>query len=182
MHSDEILIKEIKNGNKNALDILVKDHYNLVFSYVYKKIGDYHMSYDITQEIFIKVIKNIKKYKHKSTFINWVLRIAVNHCNDFYRSNKNKELIPIDDFFDLQSSSDTHKEWLDKVDAEVISKLVLTLPDYQRDVIILRFYNKLKFKEIALITKSKEATVKSRYRQGLNRLKLLIKEEKHFEE
>lgn len=181
MQTDEMLIKRIISGDEEALNLLVKKYYNLVYGFVYRKIGNYHMSYDITQEIFIKMIKSIKKYKHKNNFVNWLLKIAVNHCNDFYRGNKNKDHVPLDDFYSLESTSNPHKEWLDKVDSEVIRRLVLTLPDYQKDVIILRFYNQLKFREIANITKCSESTAKSRYRQGLTRLKLLIKEEKHFE-
>ncbi|GKX32245.1 RNA polymerase sigma factor [Vallitalea longa] len=181
MQTDEKLIKNIISGDEEALNLLVKKYYNLVYGFVYRKMGDYHKSYDITQEIFIKVIKSIKKYKHKKNFINWLLKIAVNHCNDYYRSSKNKEDVSIDNFYDITSSSNPYEEVLNKTDSEIIRKLVLSLPDYQRDVIILRFYNDLKFKEIAFITKSSESTAKSRYRQGINRLKLLIKEEEHFE-
>lgn len=181
MQTDEMLIKNIISGDEEALNLLVKKYYNLVYGFVYRKIGNYHQSYDITQEVFIKVMKSIKRYKHKKNFVNWLLKITVNHCNDYYRRNKNKEDVSIDKYYDIKSSSDPHEELLGKIDSEIIRKLVLSLPDYQRDVLILRFYNDLKFKEIAFITKTSESTAKSRYRQGIDRLRLLIKEVKHFE-
>lgn len=179
--TDQLLIEKIKKGDKEAMDILVKRHYNAIFSFVYRKTGHYHTSYDITQEIFIKMMKSLSHYKNKNQFNSWLFRIAVNHCNDFYRGQYRHQHVPVEEIFHIQADDDPHQEWINKINGEIIRKLVLALPDYQRDVIILRFYNQLKFREIATITDSPEATIKSRYRQGLNRLKQLIKEENNFE-
>ncbi len=174
--SDEELIKEILNGSQAAMEVLVKRHYNMVFSFVYRKIGNYHTALDIVQEIFIKMIKSLKSYRHTGKFQNWLLTIAVNHCRDYYRSSlfleqtKEKEIsISLPD-----KNENVWDLFIKKKEKEEIQKLILTLPDYQRDVIILKYYHEKKIKEIAQIMGSKEATVKSRLRQGLMKLKELI--------
>lgn len=98
MSTDEELIKEIQSGNQYAMEILVKTHYKLLFSFIYRHIGDYHTSYDITQEVLIKLVKSIKFYKDEGKFKNWLLRIAANSCNDYFRSSsftKNKSSIEL---------------------------------------------------------------------------------------
>ena len=65
--TDEKLIRQILKGNESAMEILVKRHYDLVHSYIYRTTNDYNISYDITQEVFIKMMKNINKYKEKGS-------------------------------------------------------------------------------------------------------------------
>ena len=87
MPTDDELVEEILNGSKAAMDVLVRRHYKNIFSYVYRKTGNYHLAYDLTQEIFIKMMKSIKNYKQQGKFSSWLLKIAVNHCRDYYKSS-----------------------------------------------------------------------------------------------
>lgn len=92
--TDEKLIKEILKGNESAMEILVKRHYNLVHSYIYRTTNDYNISYDITQEVFIKMMKNIDKYNLESgKFKNWLLKIAVNTTKDYLKSKTYKQRV-----------------------------------------------------------------------------------------
>ena len=75
--TDDELVEEILNGSKAAMDVLVRRHYKNIFSYVYRKTGNYHLAYDLTQEIFIKMMKSIKNYKQQGKFSSWLLKIAV---------------------------------------------------------------------------------------------------------
>lgn len=85
--TDENLVKEILKGNESAMEILVKRHYDLVHSYIYRTTNDYNVSYDITQDVFIKMMKNINKYNMESgKFRNWLLKIAVNTTKDYFKS------------------------------------------------------------------------------------------------
>ncbi|MFZ7132490.1 MAG: RNA polymerase sigma factor [Eubacteriales bacterium] len=176
MSTDEELIREIQLGSHAAMEVLVKRYYKMIFSYVYRKLGDYHEAYDITQEIFIKMMKHINNYKESSKFKNWLFKIGVNSCNDYFRSrgfqekNSTVELKPTlkDDqgnIWDLLSRN---------LDRKRIKEAIEELPDHQRDALILKFYHDFKIKDIAKITDTKEATVKSRLKQGLDKLDKII--------
>ena len=177
MLNDEELIFEIKNGNAAAMEILVKNYYKSVFSYIYRNIGsDYHTSYDLTQEVFIKVIKYIKNYKEKGKLINWILTISVNTCIDYYRSNDYKNQVNREDLkTKLTKEYDSVYNILDrKLERQMIMESLQKLPIYQKEVIILKFYHDLKLKDIAKITQSNEATTKTRLYQGLSKLGKLL--------
>ncbi|HHU20040.1 MAG TPA: RNA polymerase sigma factor [Bacilli bacterium] len=178
MPTDEELIDEIQLGSQAAMEVLVKRHYQYIFAYVYRKVGDYHLAYDLTQEVFVKMMKALKRYRGKNKFKHWLLKIAVNHCRDYFRSRafkhkeKEGELAPklIDqksNVWDLISK---------KINSEEVKAALEQLPEYQKETIILRYYHDLKIKEIAEVTDSKEATVKSRLRQGQAKLKQLLGE------
>lgn len=158
------------------MEVLVKKHYKNIFAYVYRKLADYHLAYDLTQEVFIKMMKSIATYKAKGKFEHWLLTIAVNHCRDYFRSSTYKHRSKEQEIF-YQIKDDSENVWdllSKKIDSEKVKEALQTLPDYQKEAIILRFYHDLKIKEIAHITKSKEATVKSRLRQGIGKLKELL--------
>lgn len=183
MSSDNELVEEIKNGNHSAMEVLINRHYKPVFAYVYRKIGDYHLAYDLTQEIFIKVVKSIHTFKPEGTFQNWLLTIAVNHCRDYFRNRSfqdSKQVqhfkYPIEDdkssVWDLFNRKSEHKR---------VTEALQSLPDFQREAIILKFYHGLKIKEIAAITNSNESTVKSRLKQGIEKLRLKLKGGNQYE-
>ncbi|GAE29603.1 RNA polymerase sigma factor [Halalkalibacter hemicellulosilyticus] len=177
MPTDQELIEEILNGSQAAMEVLVKRHYKLIFSYVYRKVGDYHLAYDMTQEVFIKMMKSITRYNNSGEFKNWLLKIAVNQCRDYFRSSAYKMKAGEEE---LGTHVPSHQESVwdlvsKKADSEKVKAAVTQLPDYQREVIILRFYHGLKVKEISEVTNSKEATVKSRVKQGVEKLRRWLK-------
>lgn len=176
MLSDEELVEEIKSGSQAAMEVLVKKHYKNIFAYMYRKLGDYHLAYDMTQEVFIKMMKNIHDYKGKGQFKHWILTIAVNHCRDYFRSsiykkrNEEQELAP-------QLKDEKENVWdllSKKIESQKVKEAMEQLPDFQKDTIILKFYHDLKIKEIAEITESNESTVKSRLKQGIEKLKKIL--------
>ncbi|MBW9148864.1 RNA polymerase sigma factor [Clostridium sp. CM028] len=173
MSTDEELIKEIQSGNQYAMEILVKNNYKLLFSFIYRHIGDYHTSYDITQEVLIKLVKSIKSYKDEGKFKNWLLRIAANTCNDYFRSSgaiKNKSNIELNTNI-IDKNSNVYEIMSRKIERQKIKNAITTLPEFQRNAIILKYYHDLKIKDIAYITQSNESTVKSRLKQGIGKLK-----------
>lgn len=157
MPTDEELIKEINQGSQAAMEVLVKRHYQMVFAYVYRKVSDYHTAYDLTQEIFIKMMTAMKGYRHQGRFSHWLLTIAVNHCRDYFRSRafneKNKE-----QKLSYYIKDERKNVWdllSKKMESERVRQALNELPDFQKETIILRFYHDLKIKEIAEITNSK---------------------------
>lgn len=177
MPTDEELIVEINQGSQAAMEVLVKKHYKSIFAYIYRKIGDYHLAYDMTQEVFLKMMKSIHTYEKQGKFSHWLLTIAVNHCRDYFRSNSYKKKREEQELV-VQVQDEQQNVWdllSRKIDRERVKEAIYDLPDYQRESIILKFYHGLKIREIAHVTQCKEATVKSRLKQGIDKLSIKLK-------
>ena len=93
--SDDILIKEFKSGNNKSFDIILEKYQQRVFSYIFKMVKDQELTNDIFQEVFIKVITNLKKenYNHEGKLISWILRIAHNQAIDFFRKDSKMSIV-----------------------------------------------------------------------------------------
>lgn len=161
------LIKKAQSGNSGAMNILIEKYYQPVFAFFYKNTGHYHQSKDLTQEVFIKMVSGISKYRPQTPFKNWLFTIASNHLKNYYRtlSRRPEYAEPPGEY------ADEDKNIADiSVKNDIMSALEL-LPQEQREAIILRYYNDFSIKEIAGITDAKETTVKARIRYGLDKLK-----------
>lgn len=173
MKCDETLIHEVLNGNKGAVNLLAKKYYKPIFAYVYRNIGEKQTSYDITQEVFIKIIKNLKSFKGNFNKLKyWMFKIASNTCKDYYRSSyykNNNNNIKVEDNMIVENN--VEEILLKNERREIVKSALLNLSPQQRETLILRFYHDFKIKDIASITDANEATVKSRIRQGIQKLK-----------
>lgn len=174
------LMEQIQNGNLEALNKLIKENYTEIYRFLCRRLPSYSDAEDVTQIVFIKMAKNIHNYKEKGKFQNYLFRLAVNCSNDFYRRYRATE--NIDDKSDLVSQDRSLQERTEaEYKKELVKKALHTLPDYQRDVIILRFYHDFSFKDISKITRTNLSSAKSRYRQGMTKLKNLLIEVDDFE-
>ncbi|MCM3342841.1 sigma-70 family RNA polymerase sigma factor [Paenibacillus sp. MER TA 81-3] len=176
MLTDEDLVQEIQSGSQAAMEVLVKRHYSSIYSYIYRKIGDRHTAYDLTQEVFMKMMQSLGSYRNNGKFAHWLMKIAVNHCLDYYRSKHYKQNHTQTEL-DANVSDDKSNVWdlfHIQYQREKAKQAVLLLPEHQRDVIILNFYHDLKVKEIADMTHSNESTVKSRIKAGISKLKQIL--------
>ena len=179
MQTDSELIIEILSGSQAAMEILVRRHYEAVFAYVYRQIGNYHTASDVTQDVFIKMMKGLTKYRERDKFKSWLFRIAVNCCHDNYRCAIDRTSREVDLNADLSDAqSDIWDIFSKSAQNEYIQEVLDSLPEFQKEVVLLRFYHDLKIKEIAVIIGIGEASVKSRLYQSLEKLKkrLLAKE------
>lgn len=134
--------------------------------------GDPDTAADITQDVFLKLLKNIQSVRKIGKFQNYLLTIAVNTCNNYAKKAKPlyMDLETLEDIEDIEDTDNAfEKVELNELKAEV-QYAINTLPDYQKEVIILRFYYDLKIREIATITKASVSTVKSRLQQGIKKL------------
>jgi RNA polymerase sigma factor (sigma-70 family) len=179
VQEDRELIEEILHGSQAAMEVLVNRYYKMIFAYIYRGIGQYHTSYDLTQEVFIKMMKAVGKFNGEAgSFKNWIFKIAVNTVKDYFKGREYKgytEAIEINN--GKWDEEDNVVEFASRISQrEEIKNAVMQLPDFQRDTIILRFYHDMKIKDIARITDSSESTVKSRLRQGIEKLKDILKE------
>lgn len=169
---EQVLIKKVQSGDEEAMNSLISGYYQSIFAFFYKNTGNYHQSKDLTQEVFIKMVAGISKYRPKSTFKNWLFTIASNHLKNYYRTlSRHPEWIEITDEC-FKTTND-----IANIALESDVKVALRhLPPEQRETVILRYYNDFSIKEISKITGAKETTVKARIRYGLEKLKIELEE------
>lgn len=175
--SDNQLIKEILKGNESAMELLVKRYYKMVHSFISRYVGDFNIAYDLTQEVFIKIIKNLNRCDYQDNGFNkWALKIASNHCKDYFKSKAYKQRQVSEDINNIElSSSENVIDILEKNERRgQVIKALNNLPDLQREAIILKYYNDLKIKDISRITGANESTIKSRIFNGIKSLKNII--------
>lgn len=157
---DSELILEIKNGKIHLFDELIKKYYGKVYYYCYRHLNNKQAAQDLTQEVFMKVIKTIGGYKHYGKFENYLYVVAGNACKDFYKKESRYVLKEIEG-----SSSE---EEICKLENKVMVQQVLSkLSDKQREIIILRFYEDLKIKDIAKIMNSGVSITKYRLKKAM---------------
>ncbi|MBN1117581.1 MAG: sigma-70 family RNA polymerase sigma factor [Bacteroidales bacterium] len=182
--TDYELVLEFLAGNRSSLENLINRHRSKVYSYILFNVKDQHLAEDIFQDTFIKVIKSLKrgKYKDNGRFLSWVLRIAHNLVIDHYRKEKQLQTVSNDnyetDLFNSQQFSDKTIEdkMVNKQITNEIRNLIKQLPEDQREVVILRHYCELSFKEIAEYTDVSINTALGRMRYALINLRRFIEE------
>lgn len=157
---DTKLILEIKNGKIHLFDELIKKYYEKVYYYCYRHVDNKQAAQDLTQEVFMKVIKSIGSYKHYGKFENYLYVIAGNLCKDFYKKESQYILKEIE--------TGSSEEELSKLENKIIIKEMLdNLPEKEREIIILRFYHDLKIKDIARIMNSGVSITKYRLKRAM---------------
>lgn len=162
------LVGRAKFGDKEALNEIIEMYYDEIYKFLYRRMGNKAAAEDVTQDTFIKFIKNLPYYKEKNKLKSFLFAIAINTSNDFFRRQKQETSLPS---IDNVGEEITEDETLQKEEALIVRQAVLSLPGVQRDVIILRFYHDLKIKEIASVQKVPVPTVKTRLRRALKALK-----------
>ncbi len=182
--SDRELIESyVKNNHNPALETLIYRHKEKVYSCIYNLVKDKTKADDIFQNVFIKVIDKLKKgeYAHEDKFAHWVVRISYNMCMDKFREKTytcSFPEAPEGDSFSLAYIPDSVTEMAIEKEQKinVIRKMIDLLPVDQRDVVILRHYSELSFKEIAVLMGCSVNTALGRMRYGLMNLKRMIVE------
>ncbi|MCF6167989.1 sigma-70 family RNA polymerase sigma factor [Lutibacter sp.] len=182
--SDGLLVSSYINGNEKSLEILIVRHKQRIFSFILSKIQDREISEDIFQDTFIKVINTLKrgKYNEEGKFLPWVMRIAHNLIIDYFRRNKRiPKFNNTDDFdiFDVLSDEtlSAENQIIKSQILEDVKNLIEELPDDQKEVLLMRMYKDMSFKEIAENTDVSINTALGRMRYALINLRKLI--EKH---
>lgn len=175
---DKELIYKIQHGNKELLEELIKKYYDDIYKFCYYKTGNALISYDLTQETFLKLIKYIGTYKDRGKFKCYLITIAINVCNTYFvEKDTNIEELYNNNNYDIKSAKKINR--IEQKD--VIQKALDELPDKQKDVIILKYYEDFKIKEIAKILGEKVPTIKSRLKQGINKLSKHLRKEDFYE-
>jgi RNA polymerase sigma factor (sigma-70 family) len=182
--NDNELVHRYVNGDHHSIEILINRHKNRIYSYILLIVKNQDLAEDIFQDTFIKVIRSLKygKYVENGKFISWVLRISHNLIIDHFRREKLNGTISSSsceaDIFNSQKFSDVNIEdqlVMDQILFEV-KELIKELPEDQQQVIQMRHYLGLSFKEIADLTGVSINTALGRMRYALINLRKLIKE------
>ena len=182
--NDNELVQRFIEGDQNSLEILIHRHKSRVYSYILLIVKNQDLAEDVFQETFIKVIRSLKrgKYVENGKFVSWVLRIAHNLIIDHFRKEKlqgtvSNDSMEVDIFNSQKFSEDTIEEQI--VTSQILSEvkdLINELPEDQQQVIYMRHYQELSFKEIAEQTGVSINTALGRMRYALINLRKLIKE------
>lgn len=184
--SDYELIDRFINGDQSSIEKLIHTHKNKVFGYISMYIRDQALAEDIFQDTFLKVIQSLKagRYQENGRFISWVMRIAHNLIIDHFRREKQMNVISNDDYecdiFNSRKFSDANVEdvIVKRQVVKDIRRLIQLLPDDQKEVVILRHYTGLSFKEIAEITNVSINTALGRMRYALINMRKLMEDNK----
>ncbi len=181
---DSALVKEYVSGNEKSLEILINRHNQRITSFIYSKVLDRDVTEDIFQDTFIKVIKTLKKgsYSEEGKFLPWVMRIAHNLIIDHFRKNKRMPKFEGSDDFNIFSvigdeKLNAEKQIIkDQIDTD-LRLLIEELPDDQKEVLLMRIYKDMSFKEISENTGVSINTALGRMRYALINMRKII--EKH---
>ena len=184
--SDYDLIQRFIKGEQSCFDQIINRHKNKVFAYISLYIRDQALAEDIFQDTFMKVIQSVKsgRYQDNGKFISWVMRIAHNLIIDHFRRIKQMNTISNDEYdSDLFNSrkfaeSTVEDDIIKKQIHNDVRKMISHLPDDQREVVILRHYAGLSFKEIAEITDVSINTALGRMRYALINMRKIMEEKK----
>lgn len=181
--SDQDLIQQYLNGDERAFETLLTRHKTKIYTSIYLFTRDNEVAEDIFQEVFIKIIDTLRKgkYNHEGKFLQWAMRIAYNMCVDQFRRTKRSAQLNMGDNFDvftvIPSADDNMEQYLIKDQGtRNIKSLVDQLPAEQREVVILRHYADMSFKEISLLTRVSINTALGRMRYALINLRRMMEE------
>lgn len=178
---DAILVKNYISGDESALTSLIERHQSKIYGFIYSKVNDRDLSDDIFQDTFIKVINTLrtKSYNEEGKFLPWVMRIAHNLVVDHYRkSNKmpfNRETEEYSIFNYMSDNAPTieSKMITNQVEAD-LTRLLDELPEDQKEVLVMRMYQDLSFKEISELTGVSINTALGRMRYAVINLRKII--------
>lgn len=173
------------DGCENALEFLIKKHQQRLFNFIYSKVLDKDTAEDIFQDTFIKVIKTLKRgvYNEEGKFLPWIMRIAHNLVIDFFRKKNRIPLLENSDNFDIfqmisDGSLNAENTLINDQIVNDLQKIILELPEDQKEVLLMRFYRDMSFKEIANATGVGINTALGRMRYAIINLRKLIEENK----
>lgn len=181
-YSDQELVKLYLNGEETVIAELLKRHKSKIYTSIYLLVKDQYLAEDIFQDAFIKVINTLRsgRYNEEGKFLPWVMRIAHNLVIDYFRREKRAPVITSADGTDvlnlIQILEESAEERMLREQTHVdLRAMIQLLPDEQKEVLIMRHYADLSFKEIADLTDVSINTALGRMRYALSNLRKMMK-------
>lgn len=182
--TDEQLVKQYIGGNNDAFDVLLRRHQNKIFSYILKIVKNKDIADDIFQETFVKIIMTLKqgRYVENGKFSVWLTRIAHNLIIDHFRQEKAENCVSTDEEdSDLLNRRDLCEENIEDamVDMQIkddVCRIIEALPESQKEVLKMRYYSDMSFKEIADATGVSINTALGRMRYAILNMRRIAEE------
>jgi len=180
---DSVLVKAYIDGCERSLAVLIERHKLKIYNFINSKVADRDISEDIFQDTFIKVIKTLRKgsYHEEGKLLPWVMRISHNLIIDHFRKSNRIPIFESKDEFDIfqiigDDAPNIESNMIDKQVVEDLKKLIVELPEDQREVLTMRLYKDMSFKEIAEVTGVSINTALGRMRYAVINIRKLIEE------
>ncbi|WP_405607186.1 RNA polymerase sigma factor [Polaribacter sp. Asnod1-A03] len=177
--NDQLYINKVINGDVNAFAYLVDNYKDLVFSLAYKMTKSREEAEEISQDTFIKAYKNLSKFKGDSKFSTWLYRITYHACLDAIKKNKNNNnSLEINEvtFNQIQSVENILQGIERKERSKIMNDCLLRLPEDERALIWMFYYDELTLKEIIEVTQFSEANIKVKLHRARKKLLNIVKE------
>lgn len=160
-----------------GFNLLLKAYQQRVYWHVRKMVIDHDDANDVTQDVFIKVWNNIQSFREDSKLYTWIYRIATNECLNFLGKKKRRFFLPIHDVAgELLGKLDQGLDFTGDEIALKLQKALLTLPDKQRLVFNMKYFDEMKFSEIAEITETSEGALKASYHHAVKKIETFLTE------
>jgi len=170
---EKALLEQARSGDSKSLELLLRDNYKIIYGYLLKLTMDEDITKDITQEVMMRAILNIKKFKGDSKFSTWLVSIASNLYKDIVRKNKKMSSQSFADL-SLRDSQNLEDTVINKDTIRRVEKMLMDFPYEKRMVFILKNYYDYSYEEISKILKCPIGTVRSRLHYCIKKLRSLI--------
>ena len=180
--SEKKIIEKVLGGDANAFEELVLRYEKTVYNLALRMVGDRDDAFDMTQEAFIKAYGSLSSFRGDSKFSVWIYRITTNVCLDFLRSKSRKQQVSLtvsDDDEDAQldipdPKADPEQQLIKKISMQSVEEGLKTLPDKQRQILVMRELGGMSYAEIGKALSIEEGTVKSRIFRARKRLCIFL--------
>jgi RNA polymerase sigma factor (sigma-70 family) len=177
-HTDEQLITLFREGRHDAFNELVRRHQDRVFWTIRRLVGDDDDAYDIAQDVFIKVFTHAHRFRGDAQVFTWLYRIATNLSINHLRKRKLRTFFHVDDVLGLEDPDPSPREQVERQEVrDRIDRAIRRLPDKQRAVFILRYYDELPYEEIARILHRSVGGLKANYFHAARKMEEYLRNE-----
>ena len=178
MEDKELLLKLRDPDSMNyGFNLLVRKYQQKIYWHIRKMVIDHDDADDLVQDVFIKVWKHIENFREDAQLYTWIYRIATNECLNFLRKKKNKFFLPIHDVQNELSEKLDSSHYIDGDEIQLkLQKALLKLPDKQRLVFNMKYFDEMKYEEISEITNTTVGSLKANYHHAVKKIEAFLKQ------
>jgi RNA polymerase sigma-70 factor (ECF subfamily) len=175
--NDSIIIDKIKTAESRdyGFNLLVRAYQERVYWLIRKMVIDHDDANDLTQEVFVKIWQNLDRFREEAQLFTWIYRIATNHTLSFLKKKKRRFFIPIEDVNAKLENKLTESEAISGDEIQLkLQKALLTLPDKQRLVFNMKYFEEMKFEDISAVTNTSVGALKASYHHAVKKIEEYI--------
>ncbi len=169
--TDEAIMEAVKDGDLQQMSLLFDRYHKRIFNFLARMTMDREMAEDLTQNVFLRLIKYRTSYRHGLKFQSWIYQVSRNVFSDHYQANKNKS----SNFIDIEKVSDRVADRNETIDQnereEILHRSLAMLDEEQREVLVLTRFQQLKYEEVAVIMETTVANIKVKVHRAIGKLR-----------